>query len=955
LVVALAIPAVSAAQPAPSPATGTPPAAAKAPEQWKGEVIAVDPAEGRACVRLEDGQMIELGGGGGETLRQFKIGMKVSGTLQPAAPGGRGQSVSPRKAKTCPFPLPLTMTYDAWKKDTSVFLSTRDKELLAVDDALQRYWAASDDNQRAFRRSAVERAFDAWAAAETKRAKEGDWRKSPRNNNHVAEKLDADLKAKEVKGATADDAAGWAYMEQKNKERLADLFTTDPTRKGQKAKLRLQLRKDTALGALIAANDRFKEAFKKHEKELANDVPVPDKSSTAGESLILALLGEAKDTLKDQVMGHVKDEAFLRLFNHERGPWGELVMGWKDVAKDLWTKRQVAKAKGAIAPGDPTKAFEAMVKKLDDDIKTDAIKAGIKTLFGLGKVASGPAGLPAGAVALEVADHFVAVIFELVELAGDAAEAKKANDLLDAGTLDAATLFDASTLLAAYYLADSDTSAVIFLAKPFGVTTFVYQTDEIRLKAQPVIDKAGELIGDAKYEIPELRYMKGGRSKAKVTDKVKKAAQDAAGVKRDPQEPQAPTITPQNASNALFAQRWPQWTKVTVRRSDDVKALDDALDEAVQAWGKGDGDRNILRDDLRMALFTWQKKKGKWETSERNAQGAIVELEKRIGTLGAGTCPRIPADCNGPWEDTPRTDLKDCAPRPVGCDQVVLGRLKDLKPYRGCPGYITLNLSDEKYSADVNDRFIACAAAGRLRATCNPPIRVVSKGLDIPDYSVTFHELSQLRECGCLMQVNYGTGGFVQSCPTGLPSPVPCPLLRGSCKGPWQSQPRPASYGECAARPRKDCQQVVLGVHDDLKKYIGCDGYIALDLSAADWTEERADQFLACAAANQLAEKNKNCEPPILIASEWDKIMAQPTIFRQIAQLGRCKCTMAVQERGLGQVERCPAGVSASVPGLPRAWARRACDGPPSAWELLMELLRPLGRGIVPAAARAAR
>ena len=150
----------------------------------------------------------------------------------------------------------------------------------------------------------------------------------------------------------------------------------------------------------------------------------------------------------------------------------------------------------------------------------------------------------------------------------------------------------------------------------------------------------------------------------------------------------------------------------------------------------------------------------------------------------------------------------------------------------------------------------------------------------------------------------------------------------------------PILANRCAAPPWNGGKQVVLGTDEDLKPYLGCPGYITLNLTLADWTQEKNDQFVACAAADRLGA---TANPPILVASGWDKINSDPIAFRALAQLRMCRCTMKVGEAGEGGVDRCPAPASASLPGLSRPLPWRACGAPPappSGWELLVDLVR---------------
>jgi hypothetical protein len=931
-------------------------------DQWTGEVVAIDPARGVACVREKSGQMIELGGNA-DLLKQLRVGMELSGVVA-AASGTAGRDARPLTARSCPTPPPLTITYQRWMTDTAVRLLTRDPELRAVDDALKRYWDARDDWQRATLRPEVKKAFDAW------KQKEGDLSKSRRNGNGVAQTLDAELGTRAVAGATPDELKAWAVIEQHNRDALADMF------RGRK----LVLKTRAALDLVKTAHEEFTAAreaagtilTEQFNAEVAAAATPMAQLEKQAKEVVDAVLGDLKDRLTGELQALKTRYTDLLvqavpILGRLGGPWGALAKEWKDTALEAWKLRKTRQiARRTFAPGDAAAAFDAMVDDLADNVRKEATKAAVATAFGVGKIAT--ATVPVAPEAIAVAEALAKLLFEFHEMAKDTEDAAKANELIAQGKIDA-SLFATSALLAAYYLASADTSAVIYLARPFGITSFVRETEALKRQAEPVLVQASEVIVSSSYEIPELRDSKGaqlyrgkkpkvagrtlpiptGRTKGKVED-VKDALTPGATASR----PQPPTITPETAPPALFALRWVGWTGGAGNRGTPAQLK--PLDDAVAAWGYGGADPEDLRGNVRTALEAWKAAVGgNWASNARNQSKAFTALDKIVALpAGAATCPLVGADgdCNGmgedgTWSDKPRDpSWPPCADPPDGgCKQVVLGRFGDIQRYIGCPGYVTLNV--KAWSWEKNDRFIACAVKGRLGATCNPPILVASGSSRYTPLNVTGRETSQLTACGCTMRVNEHAPGFVLACPNGVHGPVACSRVPASCEGPWQDQPRPAHYGRCAEPPWNNTRQVVIGRDDDLKPYLGCPGYITLNLSR--WTREKDEQFVACAAANRLGA---TAEPPILVASTWSDIMATEVVFRQVAQLRMCACKMEVFERGAGRVDRCPAGVGAAVPGLSRLFAARACGGPPpSGWELLVELIR---RG-APAAARGAR
>ncbi|HKZ04541.1 MAG TPA: hypothetical protein VJU81_03650 [Methylomirabilota bacterium] len=940
VVALLTAPAIGFAQPAlKAPTTSSPsPSGASPLQQWEGEVVAIDPSIGLACVGFPDGRVMKFRASA-ETLKGYKIGDKVKGRfLRPRAEDAV-RRVTGEKTPPCPLPPALKMTYERWMKDTAVVASRRSDKLRAVDQALKAYWDAKDETQRGALRPGVKTTFDAWKAEAQKGS---EW--EIRNRSGAPEILGDELSAKAVAGLQPDEAKAWAVVMRHHEEALAEMF------KGQK----LVIKNTTALNAVLDAHEEFKKAREAAGNQLPDVLDPVDSKKLAAE-VFDAVLGDVKQKLIDdfsQFKNKLEDFVVysVPILGHlpGGGPWGGLAKEWKGTAEAFVARRKAGKAKGAFAPADPSAAFEAMRKSLKDDLKKEAKKATVATVFGMGKLAT--ATVPVAPVAIEAAEALANLLFQLQELAADAEEAAKANALIEQGTLDA-NLFEASSLLAAYYLANSDTSAVIFLARPFGAPGFVRETEEMVKKARVVLDLATEKILDASYEIPALRHMKGGtrdrtETKAKIpTGRVKGAVQDTKDELLNPNSagplPTSPTPTPATATPLLFAGRWIEWTDVPLRpRSAELKALD----EAVKAWGQSDRDG---LDRVRIALSAWKVKEGQeWSKSKRNAHEAVTALNERTATGVRSSCPLIPEDCNGPWNERQRDPgWPACLEPPKGgCKQVVLGRSEDIRQYIGCPGYITLDRYEP--TAEASDRFIACAAAGRLGATCNPPIIIAGSGLaNMPAAALAVHQTNQLKSCGCTMTVNQLNPGFVLACPErGLHGPIACPLVPRSCAGPWQNQapfpdqPRPVDYPPCVAPPWNGGKQVVLGRHHDIKQYIGCPGYITLNLS--DWSQAKNDQFIACAAANKLGA---TAEPPILIASGWDNIGPENVTFRELTQLRMCKCDMEVGEHAAGSVNRCPPPVSASIPGLSRLMPWRACGGPPApptGWQFLVELVR---------------
>ncbi len=129
---------------------------------------------------------------------------------------------------------------------------------------------------------------------------------------------------------------------------------------------------------------------------------------------------------------------------------------------------------------------------------------------------------------------------------------------------------------------------------------------------------------------------------------------------------------------------------------------------------------------------------------------------------------------------------------------------------------------------------------------------------------------------------------------------ITCPKPK-DCGRKWSDKPRDPAWGPCAPPP-DGCTQVVFGRFDDTKKYLGCPGYITLNLKA--WTQQKNDEFVGCAFAGELGG---TCKPEILIASTNANIPDTGSVCStELCQLNACKCTVLVSATGTGSVKDCP-------------------------------------------------
>ncbi|HZB92472.1 MAG TPA: hypothetical protein VE397_13580 [Stellaceae bacterium] len=196
---------------------------------------------------------------------------------------------------------------------------------------------------------------------------------------------------------------------------------------------------------------------------------------------------------------------------------GELLLSLYSLASSAWLKYHTAEvAKSSFAPGDPAAALEALREMLGREMKETAIDAASLTVqLGLdiaAAVGTGGAGLVVSGYAKGVADNLVTLCKSVYLFRQEQAEVDKANQYLKSGPWDL-SLFKYAPLLGCYLLRCSSSSAVVNMAiGDYAKPGWKIDTEGIaalKRKAEPLIDKAGELIRNARYEIPQFAYHAG--------------------------------------------------------------------------------------------------------------------------------------------------------------------------------------------------------------------------------------------------------------------------------------------------------------------------------------------------------------------------------------------------------------------------------------------------------------
>jgi hypothetical protein len=536
------------------------------------------------------------------------------------------------------------MTHDRWMRDTAAgVLTPRSAELKALDLAVKAYDDSMDDTHEA-RKADVRDALAQW---KLKQGPGDQWRSSARNKLRAVEILDAEVRSSSAPVVlTQQEKDALEAIDTQNRENLARLFKDK----------RLVPKTTTAIDAVATSLSTFK-TLRDSATQLQAVVGAPD---TAAVQAVVSELFDGDGPAARAALGSLFHDIVAAA-----SPLGAVMVAndWKG-AVQAWQAQKKSRAAGtSFAAGDPTAAFDAMMKILERETVRARQKAAMSTAkFVIDTVLKGTG---VGAVATPVVDASKALVDLFVavhHLAIDSAEAAAANTLIAQGKLDL-ELFTAAPLLGAYVLAVSDTSAVINMTVArFGAPGWTFEIESLVKKAEPVFASATEAILAASYEIREFTHMKGttvNRNDKTIglpTGKIASLKQRVIDWVNAPSSPQGggtgatastgtatptasatgkPAASSTAAPTHMSYTRWMKETTVTGRRGATLRALD----EAVKDWGNGQDYAQLvkLRQRVRDALGKWQVEEGDWLGSPVNAKGAVSELLEEINRPSASS------------------------------------------------------------------------------------------------------------------------------------------------------------------------------------------------------------------------------------------------------------------------------------------------------------------------------
>ena len=398
--------------------------------------------------------------------------------------------------------------YDDWMRRTNVFAARRSPQLVTVDEALKAYGRPSGASPANL--SAVKKAFEAW-----KLSKGVDWRKSDRNRDKVCEQLEAELHGpsrnaplsvaeieaiKEVERANAmnlDRMFRSRQLQWKSVTKSADVSATRTSL--------TEFKKISSAGSALAGRSTSGGLTGALSGTLA-----PAKQAV--ETFLKTLFDELDLSHVVAALGPIIDEIVAAVTPYIGMVTGgvKALAGWGTAAKLAYQRSGHEDRAGAFAPGDPSAAFDAVLRIIDRELIQTVRKAttetvatltqGVFTLVDFGAL-SGPL--------LGAAKALANLTARIYLLARDYREVKAANALLKLGALNL-ELFKINPLLGCYIVACSDTSAVINMAvADYGKPGWKFEVEDMVSRVQPLLIKASQFLRASRFEIPELATTAG--------------------------------------------------------------------------------------------------------------------------------------------------------------------------------------------------------------------------------------------------------------------------------------------------------------------------------------------------------------------------------------------------------------------------------------------------------------
>jgi hypothetical protein len=397
--------------------------------------------------------------------------------------------------------LAVTMTVEDWKRDTDLGrLHARSKEMEGIDKALRNYHLSGKTEPSFIQ---LKTAFDNWIRSQERGGKA--WTESDRNKTGAVSRLHEQITLVEagrsvrLMGHTEDYEARkvLVHAERTALERL--FLGRSLVFKHAAWKTNL----NTALNAGVLPVASTGMAVKKLAKTLGDGVPAAVTPHSVYDASV-KICGGIDPGVLFGMLG-VSFEHFCKaaagILSMAAAP-GKLLLNIVSAAMLGNDRATVNRERYMFRAGDADAALDCIIRLIDRELRLLAVDSGkqvatiVANAFQAGPIAS-------------AANAVVDVLVNMRLYVRMANEMKRGNELLAARqfSLD---LFNASPVLGCYFLVLADTNVWLnFSVHDIGTPGWMDTVERMRKRAEPVRDKARELIRMCKYAVSGTERMNG--------------------------------------------------------------------------------------------------------------------------------------------------------------------------------------------------------------------------------------------------------------------------------------------------------------------------------------------------------------------------------------------------------------------------------------------------------------
>jgi len=389
--------------------------------------------------------------------------------------------------------LAVTIPYDEWKRGTDAgLLKVRSSELEAIDSALREYHEKGKTEASFVR---LRQAFETWTRAQQLAGKV--WTQSERNRSGLVSKLHEQLTLVEagrsVKNMGSADWEARMALVEAERDAMTNMF------KGRQLLFKTPYRSGlahivqqyaTGIGATRAASNLVKGSSGQVTGQTV--ATAFNKIGGVAADHLSSFLGVSADALCS---------ACASVINFGVAPV-KLLNDMVNAGMGIKARVDASRGRFAFSQGNADAALDAVIRQINQELLIVAKEMAQHTAS---IVATAFAAGPIFTAANSVVDLIVnnALYVQMTR------EMKAGNEMLSRGRygLD---LFQASPVLGCYFLVRAETNVwVNFSVHDMGTEGWTRQVDAMVRRADPVRDKARELIRNSKYGVSGLEGFNG--------------------------------------------------------------------------------------------------------------------------------------------------------------------------------------------------------------------------------------------------------------------------------------------------------------------------------------------------------------------------------------------------------------------------------------------------------------